>query len=217
MATLRLRIEATGQAPLSALPIRRLRLYLDGESPLVHALHELLLNSAASITLRAPEGMPAVPPLRLPGSSLRHVGFEDEDALLDYDPRSFIGYRLIQEYFVLPEKFLFVDLTGLDLARFDRAVEVAIEFGAFGRPERLQRLEQAVSAESFRLFCTPIVNLFKQQGEPIRISQERHEYQVVPDVRRPLGMEVYSVDWVRKFSRTPTGVLRCCRTTTAPT
>ena len=151
------------------------------------------------------KGTPTVAPLRLPGSSLRHVGFEDEDALLDYDPRSFIGYRLIQEYFVLPEKFLFVDLTGLDLSRFDRAVEVAIELGAFGRPERLQRLEQAVSAETFRLFCTPIVNLFKQQGEPIRVSQERHEYQVVPDVRRPLGMEVYSVDWVRKFSRTPPG------------
>ena len=50
VATLRLRIEATGQQPLSQLPIQRLRLYLEGESPLVHALHELLLNSVASIT-----------------------------------------------------------------------------------------------------------------------------------------------------------------------
>ncbi len=50
-----------------------------------------------------------------------------------------------------------------------------------------------------------MVNLFKQQGEPIRLTQERHDYQIVPDVRRPLGLEVYSVDWVRKFSRTPGG------------
>lgn len=205
VATLRLRIEATGQMPLSQLVIPRLRLYLDGESPLVHALHELLLNSAAGITVRAPGDVTPVPPQRLPADSLQAVGFEDDDALLEYDPRSFLGYRLIQEYFVLPEKFLFVDLVGLDLSHFDRALEVAIEFKPFGRPDRLQRLEQTISADTFRLFCTPVVNLFKQQGEPIRLSQERHEYQVIPDVRRPLGLEVYSVDWVRKFSRTPEG------------
>lgn len=205
VATLRLRIEATGQQPLARLPIRRLRLYLEGESPLVHALHELLLNSTAGVTLRAPDDAPQVPPMRLPASALQPVGFGEDDALLDYDQRSFLGYRLLQEYFVLPEKFLFVDLAGLELSRFDRALEVAIEFNPFGRPERLQRLEQTISADTFRLFCTPVVNLFKQQGEPIRLSQERHDYQVVPDVRRPLGLEVYSVDWVRKFSRTPAG------------
>jgi type VI secretion system protein ImpG len=204
VATLRIRIEPSGALPLSKMPIQRLRLYIDGESPLVHALHELLLNSATGITLRAPDDMQQVPPLRLPASALRPVGFDDAEALLDYDPRSFLGYRLIQEFFVLPEKFLFVDLTAIDTSRFDRAMEVAVEFGSFGRPERLPRLEQSVSADTFRLFCTPIVNLFKQQGEPIRVSQERHEYQVVPDVRRPLGLEVYSVDWVRKSSRTPT-------------
>lgn len=204
VATLRIRIEATGQAELSKLPIERLRLYLDGESPLVHAMHEILLNSVAGITVRAPDDAEQVPPLRLPATALQPVGFGDEDALLDYDPRSFLGYRLIQEFFVLPEKFLFVDLIGLDFSRFGQVAEITIELGAFGRPDRLQRLEQTVSADTFKLFCTPIVNLFKQQAEPIRVSQERHEYQIVPDVRRPLGLEVYSVDWVRKFSRNPT-------------
>lgn len=205
VATLRLRIESTGQAELSKLPIERLRLYLDGESPLVHAMHEILLNSVAGITLRAPDDAPQVPSLRLPASAITPVGFGDDDALLEYDPRSFLGYRLIQEFFMLPEKFLFVDLSGLDFSAFGTAAEITIELSAFGRPDRLQRLEQTVTADTFKLFCTPIVNLFKQQAEPIRISQERHEYQIVPDVRRPLGLEVYSVDWVRKFSRNPTG------------
>ncbi len=205
VATLRLRIETTGQAKFSDLRIERLRIYLDGESPLVHAMHEILLNSVAGITLRAPDDVPQVPPLRLPTTALQPVGFGDDDALLEYDPRSFLGYRLIQEFFVLPEKFLFVDLVGLNFSRFESSAEIVIELGAFGRPDRLQRLEQTVSADTFKLFCTPIVNLFKQQAEPIRVSQERHEYQIVPDVRRPLGLEVYSVDWVRKFSRNPTG------------
>ncbi len=204
VATLHLRIEATGQQPLSNLAIQSLRFYLDGESQLVFALHELLLNSVQGVTLHPVDGNKANA-IRLPASCLQPVGFKDEDALLDYDPRSFLGYRLIQEYFVLPEKFLFVDLTQLDFSGVDRAVDIAIEFKPFGRPERLQRLEQAVTAESFRLFCTPVVNLFKQQGEPIRLSHERHEYPIVPDVRRPMGLEVYSVDWVRKFTRTPSG------------
>lgn len=201
VATLRIRLEASGSTPLSELPVRSLRFHLDGEGPLVHALYEILLNSTDSITLRAPEGAPATAPLKLRAGALRAVGFGEDEGLLDYDPRSFLGYRLIQEYFVLPEKFLFFQLEGLDFSRFPKGVDIAFEFAAFGRAERMARLAQAVSAEMFRLNCTPIVNLFKQQAEPIRLSQERHEYPVIADVRRPLGLEVYSVDSVRKFSR----------------
>ena len=38
--------------------------------------------------------------------------------------RSFVGYGLLQEYFCFPQKFFFLDLTGLDrvgAARFRRA------------------------------------------------------------------------------------------------
>ncbi len=202
VATLRIRVEASGQAPLPQLGVRRLRFYLDGETPLVHALYEILLNSTGEIVLRAPEGAPRTGPVRLPPGALRAVGFGEDEGLLDYDARSFLGYRLIQEYFVLPEKFLFFELDGLDFSRFPKGAELVFEIQPFGRPERLPRLEQTVSADTFRLNCTPIVNLFKQQAEPIRLTQERHEYPVIPDVRRPLGLEVYSVDSVRKFSRT---------------
>src|SRR3546814_1969316 len=107
---------------------------------------------------------------------------------------SFPGYRLLQEYFVLPEKFLFVDLVGLDPGRFDGPVDIRLHLRSFGRPERAARLQQTVGRDSFRLHCTPIVNLFKQQAEPIRLTQELHEYPVVADARRPLGLEVYSID-----------------------
>ena len=202
VATLRLRIEATGQQPLSALGIERLRLFLDGESPLVHALHELLLNSVDSVAVRF-DGAGAAQPQRLGAQALQAVGFDEDQALLDYDHRSFTGYRLLQEYFALPEKFLFVDLAGIDFSRADKAVDVLVEIAPFGRQDRLPRLEQAVTADMFKLFCTPVVNLFKQQADPIRVSQERHEYPIVPDARRPLGLEVFSVDWVRKMTRSP--------------
>ncbi len=200
-ASVRIRLEVVGKTSFAALDPRQLRFYLDGESPLVHALHELLLNSVESVTAVAPEGTPSVPPQRLPDGAVQAVGFGIDEGLLDYDPRSFLGYRLLQEYFTLPEKFLFIDMAGLDLKRFGTVVELRIALRSFGRPERIARLEQAVGRDTFRLNCTPIVNLFTQQAEPIRVTQEMSQYPVIPDVRRPLGLEVYSIDRVHRLVR----------------
>ena len=51
-----------------------------------------------------------------------------------------------------------------------------------------------MKADTFRLGCTPVVNLFEQIAEPIALTQRKHEYRITPDVAFPLGMEVYSVD-----------------------
>ena len=49
---------------------------------------------------------------------------------------------------------------------------------------------------SFRLGCTPMVNLFERLAEPVRLSQTKTEYRIVPDQHNQLGTEVYSVDRV---------------------
>ncbi len=201
-ASVRIRLEVIGKATLAMLDPRRLRFYLDGESPLVHTLHELLLNNVDSVLVMAPDGAPQVAPQRLPDGCIKAVGFALDEGLLDYDPRSFLGYRLLQEYFTLPEKFLFLDIEGLDLKRFGTAVELRISLRSFGRPERAERMGQTVNRDTFRLHCTPIVNLFTQQAEPIRVTHELSQYPVLPDVRRPLGLEVYSIDHVQRLTRT---------------
>ncbi len=63
-------------------------------------------------------------------------------------------------------------------------------------------LEQAVEASTFRLGCTPVVNLFEQTAEPKPVTQTRPEYLVTPDVAYPLGMEVYSVESVASVDPT---------------
>ena len=202
VATVRIRLRVQGQAALPALGIERLRFYLDGESPLVHALHELLLNSVSQVTVHGVGADAKVAPLRLGADAVRPVGFDEDEGLLEYDPRSFLGYRLLQEYFVLPEKFLFFELRGLDLSRFAGGTfDIRLHVDAFERPERAARLEQTVGRDSFRLHCTPVVNLFTQMAEPIRLTGQVHQYPVLPDVRRPLGLEVYSIDAVARASR----------------
>jgi type VI secretion system protein ImpG len=57
-------------------------------------------------------------------------------------------------------------------------------------------LEQGVETGTFRLGCTPVVNLFEQVAEPIDLTRARYEYKVIPDVAYQEGMEVFSVDAV---------------------
>jgi type VI secretion system protein ImpG len=106
---------------------------------------------------------------------------------------------LLQEYFTFPEKFFFVDVTGLRKAfgaGFRRNAELIFLFSRFEGDERRQRLETGISTNTFRLGCTPVVNLFPQTAEPILLDQQKYEYPIVPDARRPLAMEVFSVDQV---------------------
>src|SRR5262249_30612119 len=66
----------------------------------------------------------------------------------------------------------------------------------------LASVEQGVDAQTFRLGCTPAVNLFEQTAEPIPLTHARSEYRVVPDVTHPNGMEVYSIDSVSSVDPT---------------
>ncbi len=108
--------------------------------------------------------------------------------MLPYPRRSFVGYRLLQEYFALPEKFHFVDITGLEQVwaqGFKNTAELVFLFSGAGNEDRRQRLEIGISPKTFRLGCTPVINLFPQTAEPILLDQRKYEYPVVPDVRRP--------------------------------
>jgi len=191
VAMLRLGLRCLGGTSFTDLELDHLRFFLHGESQLTYALYELLLNHTCQVQFRSVAG-PSSPKLvvRSP-QCLRAVGFGRDEGLLPYTPRSFLGYRLLHEYFSFPDKFLFVDLCDLDRAvqaGFGERMEVCIFLN------RSPRLEQPVSASTFLLGCTPSVNLFAHIAEPIRVSHAQTEYRVIPDVRRQNATEVYAVD-----------------------
>jgi type VI secretion system protein ImpG len=164
----------------------------------VHTLYELLCSRLARIVVRDPSN-PKLAPVTLPSSTLRPVGFAEDEAMLPYHRRSFQGYRLLQEFFAFPAKFLFVELNGLEnvwSAGFRHSVELVFLFSGAVEEDQRQRLEIGISAGTFRLGAVPVVNLFPQTAEPILLDQFEHEYQVIPDIRRPGAMEVFSVDEV---------------------
>jgi type VI secretion system protein ImpG len=176
-----------------------LRFYLNGESSVVHVLYELMSSNCTQIWVRDPSPNSKVKPVALPPSALKPVGFSEDEGMLPYPRRSFIGYRLLQEYFTFPEKFFFLDLTGLEdvwASGFKDRAELVFLIGPYDQNQRKQMLELGVTDKTFRLGCAPIINLFNQTAEPILLDQRKYEYPIVPDVRRPNATEVFSVDEV---------------------
>ena len=195
---LRLQLNSAPDAPFPGLGMDRLRFHLAGESNVVHTLYELLCSRLARIVVRDPSN-PKLPVVTLPSSALRPVGFAEDEGMLPYHLRSFLGYRLLQEFFTMPAKFLFVEIAGLEriwAGGFKNSAELIFLFSGSVDEDRRHKLEIGISPSTFRLGCVPIVNLFSQTAEPILLDQFKHEYQVNPDIRRPGAMEIFSVDEV---------------------
>jgi type VI secretion system protein ImpG len=191
-------------------PFQTLRFYLNGESQLVYPLYEIIFNHATSVELRPVVSQKRVlktgllktsfsksgahPPITLPASALKTVGFDSDEDMLAYPARSFLGYRILTEYFTFPEKFLFFDVTGFDKAaatgNFGDRLDILIHLRDVVPPRA------PVDANTFQLGCTPAINLFTKLAEPIYLSGRQHEYHVTPDVHRQVATEVYSVDEV---------------------
>lgn len=210
-AALRVELRCSPDVTFEKLGLSSLRFYLNGESQLVFALYELLLNNTTEVWLRDPTPNSRVRPVVLRPRSLRPVGFDPEEGVLPYPRRSFLGYRLLQEYFAFPEKFLFLELRDLEVlaaSRFSQAAEIVFLISAFERAERHQILEVGVSEKTLRPATTPVINLFAQTAEPILLDQTRHEYPVVPDVRRRNATEIFSVDEVVSSSPQSSEVIR---------
>jgi type VI secretion system protein ImpG len=197
-AVLRIELECFPDVSFEKLDLETLSFYLNGESSVVHALYELLCRNCVRILLRDPV-KPKSPVREISARNLLPLGFGENEDVLPYPRRSFMGYRLLQEYFAFPEKFFFMSLKGLSelqRAGFTSKAELLFMISPFEQDGRHQRLEVAVNERTLRLGCAPIINLFSQVAEPILIDQTRYQYPIVPDARRRQTMEIYSVDEV---------------------
>ena len=193
MGVVRLQLQCFSEkAAFSQLELDSLRFFLKGQSQYIYDLYELLLNDTIGVAIANSPGDPE--PVVLGKECVRPVGFQRDEGMLDYSGRSFRGYRLLSEYFAFPEKFLFVDIDGLTpnvLSRIGNTLELFLYVKRHSTD-----LEKIIDRDTFQTGCCPMVNLFKQRAEPIALTHTQTEYRVVPDARRPLAHEVYSVDRV---------------------
>jgi type VI secretion system protein ImpG len=100
----------------------------------------------------------------------------------------------LTEFFVFPDKFLFVDVDGL--ANAARRIDGNELHLYFYLNEADSELEHHISEKSFVLGCTPAINLFPVKADPILLRETASSYHVVPDSRRVGSLEIYSIESV---------------------
>ncbi|MBL8837452.1 MAG: type VI secretion system baseplate subunit TssF [Alphaproteobacteria bacterium] len=193
LAVLHVKLRCTGdRANFTELQPDTLRFFLAGPPAQAMPLYEMLTNRLLAVAVA--EGPADARASVLPASAVQPVGFDRGSAILPQPARSFVGYRILTEYFAFPEKFLFVDIVGISArALLGAGRELDLFFYV---SETDKELERSLSHDSLKLGCTPAINLFAQRAEPIRLGGTAYEYRVVPDARRPDALEVYSIQAV---------------------
>jgi type VI secretion system protein ImpG len=164
-----------------------LRLFIHAELATSALMLLWLLRYCRGVEVRSEHGGS----VQLGTGAIHALGFNRDFRLLPW-PRASEGYRQLQEYFTLPEKFLFFEVRGLDAARSvaSSRFEIAFQF------ERPPPLEARVGQEMFRLHCAPAINLFSASAHPVRHNVLAHDQLLRAEGIEPRHMEVFSVDSV---------------------
>lgn len=188
---------------LAALGLDSLRLFTEGEASFCAALRDTLAFGVRAAYIE-PSGSGRW--TALPKSPLSQTGFNDSESLIDYPARSHPAYRLLTELFGFPEKFGFFDLDLKPLqGRAGAAFTVHLVLAAQPAGAAVSRVLESLSADNILQGCTPVVNLFAQHGEPIRVTHRTTAYPVVADARRAFAYEVVSIDSVKRIRQTAQG------------
>jgi type VI secretion system protein ImpG len=198
-AGIRLRLKTTAGLTFNQLALNNLPIYLRGVGELPMQIYEQLLANSIAVVVQ-PTTRPLVWQHIIKQSAVLAMGFSQDDALLPYTPRSFQGYRLLQEYFAFPERYMFAQLTQLQpaLQHCDgNEIDIVILLNRSN-----PRLINEIDVTRFALFCTPAINVFPKRADRIHLSHQTHEYHILPDRTRPLDYEVYQIREVAGFGST---------------
>lgn len=188
-AALRLRLSCGPNLAFNKIRAQNLTFFLRGAGDVQMRLYEQIFAHGTGVVVQ-PRARP-VKWRHFSRGGINQVGFDEKQALLPYDARSFQGYRLLHEYFAFPQRFMFFDVGGL-APGFAKCAENVIDVVLLLNDVDVQ-LEGAVEAANFAPFCTPAINLFPKSADRIHLSDKFSEFQVIPDRTRPLDFEVYQV------------------------
>ncbi|RUZ81679.1 type VI secretion system baseplate subunit TssF [Mesorhizobium sp. M7A.F.Ca.CA.001.14.1.1] len=183
-SALRLTLARTGKGKLDELALDRLDLYFSGrtKAPL---LFDAIFGACAATAAR-PEGK-TNPLSPLPAPEM--IGISDDEALMPRTRPTFEGYRLLREYFMMPERFHYARVLGLQPVVRQCAAGLEIIF-LFKRT--VPELADLTPAD-FELFATPIINLFERECNVVEVDERKTRQVLHADRTRARDFEIYRV------------------------
>lgn len=187
-AAIRLRFECSSRVDWAKSGMDSVALYLNAESPLASALHQALTRRVQAMYAR--HAATHTERIRFDGWC-KPMGFDDNDRLWPKGDAAFSGYQLLLEYFSFRQKFMFVELHGLariglnpDSSWFETDIVLDGDWPS----------DMPFTTDNFRLHCSPVINLFTLEADPLTIDPLENEYLLRPMRVQDGHTEIYSVD-----------------------
>jgi type VI secretion system protein ImpG len=173
------------------LKVDPLRLYLYADAPTAATMHLFLTRHVTRVEVRQP-GLEQPLRVRRGQDAVSPAGFGAMESLLPEEPATFSGLRLLQEYLLYRRRFWFVDVHGISGLSSEYGDRFSVEiFFDSSYPE-----ERRFRTENVRLHCTPAVNIFEHDAEPIRFEHTQSEFRIRPSFRYPSSIATYDVQEV---------------------
>ncbi len=190
-SSLRLSFEMHRGADPGMADLDPLRLYLYADAPTASTMHLFLTRHVTRMEVRQP-GAERPVRTRRGQEAVTPAGLAADESLLPPEPSTFSGLRLLQEYLLFRRRFWFVDVHGIGGLSSEHGDQFTVEI-FFDRPYPEDR---RFRKENVRLHCTPAVNLFEHDAEPIRFEHTHSEFRVRPSNRFQKSIATYDVQQV---------------------
>ena len=187
-STVDLKMQVDGELTVDDIKLDTLRFYLGGDKYSAEMTY-LWLNHYLEKIILDVDGVG----FKLPKESFSLVGFNNTDGLLPYPKNVYDGYRILQEFLTFSEGFYFFDLKSIS------SVLPKNTAGKFSIKMVFNKTFEPgvkVRKEMFQLYCTPVVNLFEHDADPIDLTGRKTEYRIIPSSKSPAHFEVFSIDEV---------------------
>lgn len=174
----------------SSLPDYKLPIYLDAISNFPLQLLDRIFLKQTSFSFNVKDDSYNIE------NPFQTLGFEEKDSVLPIDQHTHHAYRLLLEYFCFPERFQYLVLDLKFLKRLEK-IPSSFELNIHLKLDLNNTIEirnyNELNHANFKLFTTPIVNLFEKYAEPQKITHQQFEYPLIADAHHPECYQVYSI------------------------
>ncbi|MDR1656645.1 MAG: type VI secretion system baseplate subunit TssF [Deltaproteobacteria bacterium] len=178
-----------GSAPVGQWCSPELVIHLAGDYGPAAELRRLLLRKTAGVTVSSGSLNFQLGPAAVQSNGLDYrSNSQAADQFL-------FGYGLLREYFAMPQKFMFIRVTGLDNLSSSTEPNLSLVFNLTGLKESLANLKP----ELFLLNVVPAINLFRHPANPISVDHKHDEYRLTAQREEAEKLSIHSV---RKITAT---------------
>lgn len=204
-STISITLQSLNDQSLAESGLDTMRFFLAGDKFVANSIYLWLFHYLQSVSFVVNGKQHS-----FPTTVIKKVGLDKKDSILPYPKNVHDGYRVIQEYFSYEEGFLFFDVEKLDkvLAFEKESTELVIEL-SFSKTLPFNNM---LSHKNFLLYCTPALNLFSKDSEPLDVNGLYSEYKIIPSSSLYKFYEVFSVEKVQSWKDDKKGGRKITRT-----